>query len=419
MNAPVSRTTKGSVVFLAACLVLVGLPVFPARAAPQDEAPSIQGSGAGECGAAPCREPGQPVVVAVALPLSGPHASVGRSVGEKVFAALGAVEGIKVATFDTAGTVAGSEKAVAEAVRAGAAMLVGGIGDRESAALSAAAATAGILFVTMGRSAMPGATTIQAVASRQTMNLALVDEILRQGPVDCASVIFMDNAFGEAELAAFRWALDKRGIRLAGSSRMHPDGVDEVEYVAGITGQINAKRDSGTCVSEILHLVMDVDDAGRLVDHLWYSGFFDKTSGSVRMTGTGLFNAPGLVAQHGSSLKGLVFVDIEPVTGEGATRADLFGLEAEDFASVAAGVAAVVARQGASGAAPVPPVTNGLTGTLVFKDGAMIGQRTRVWRMTGRGLEYVQPSSPALPGSVAPPAAPGPATTGAQGDPRE
>lgn len=409
MTAPASRTSKGCFGFIAAAFIFVGLSGLPALAATPGDSQPAEGVESVHCGDAPCQTSDQPVVVAVAFPLSGPHSGVGRSVAQVVAGVLGGVEGIKVESLDTGGTAAGSRQAVDEAVRSGAAMIVGGIGDRESAALSAAAAAAGIPLVTMGRSAMPGGTTIQAVASRQAMNLALVDEVLRQGPVDCAWVIFMDSPFGEAELAAFRWAVDKRGIRLAGSSRMHPEGVDEVEYVAGITSQIRAKRDSGACVSEILHLVMDVDDAGRLVDHLTYSGYFDKTSGSVRMTGTGLFNSPGLVAQHGSSLKGLVFVDIDPVVGGGATRSDLFGFEVADFAAVAAGVAAVVVRQRDSGAEPVPPVTAGSTGTLVFRDGAMVGQRTRVWRMTGRGLEFVQPPDPVSP-------APGPTPVPAVGN---
>lgn len=417
MNAPVTSFPHCHfpVILASVCAVLMLLPVTASmgRGAPSDRPAGEHRDIARPCIGDSCAAAPEIRVVAVALPLSGPHAAAGRSVGDVVGKALSAVAGIRVIQFDTAGTVAGAEKAVADSVHAGASLIVGGVGDREASALSAAAGKAGLPLVTMGRSPMPGVTTIQAVASRRAMNLALVDEMLKQGPVDCAWVIHMDNPFGEAEQAAFRWAAEWRGIRLAGSSRLHAAGADEVEYAAGVTGQIASQRDSGQCTNEILHLVMDVNEAGRLVDHLWFSGYFDKTAGTLRMTGTGLFNAPGLAAQHGSSLKGLVFVDIESGTETASARTNLFALEVEDFAAVAAAVAGVLVLTGPQAGALTPPDVAGRTGNLFFREGTMVGQRIRACRMTGRGLEFIQDPAAAAPSSgtptpQAPAAAPSP-----------
>lgn len=386
MIAP-ETSISNRLLVLASALACAAVVCGTASAAPPDHNSSDSRAGGHPCTGDSCAASPAIRIVAVVLPFSGPHAAMGRVVADALSVSLGAVEGIRVVQFDTGGTAAGAERAAADAVRGGAAMIVGGIGDRESEALSSAAGKAGIPLVTMGRSKMPGATTIQAVASRLSMNLALVDELLKQGPLDCAWVIYMDSPLGGAELAAFRAALEIRGVVLAGSTRMHADGADEVEYAAAITSKMVARRESGACAAEVLHLVMDVDDAGRLVDHLRYSGYFDKTSGSVRLSGTGLFNAPGLVAQHGSSLKGLLFVDLDPVGG--AARNGMFPFEVEDFASVAVGIASSMDGDAAAGRSPSMAGVAGRTGNLVLHDGVISGFRIRAWRLTGRGLEFV------------------------------
>lgn len=372
------------------CIAAVALADHPGAYSSPGQQDSSQA-----CPAEGCQSDG--LLVALALPLSGSHAAVGRLVLEPLSRSLASLERVRIVQFDTGGTVTGAERAVLEAVEAGAGLIVGGVGDREAVALSAAAGKAGIPLLTMGRSVMPGSTTFQTVVSRRRMNQELVGELLRQGPVDCAWVVYMNGAFGEAERDAFAWAASSKGIKVAGSSRMRSAGDDEVAFAGSVTTAVGQFRSSGACSNEVLHLILDVPDAARLVDYLLFSGYFEKESGSVRVSGTGLFNSPGLAAQHGASLRNAVFVDVNPDVSSRSSRNDLFLAEVDDLAAVAAQVAAWLAAGKEEELSGIPVIV-GRTGRLKIEDGGVIGQAIRVFRMTGRGVEVLP--LPEEPGAV-------------------
>ena len=372
------------------CVAAVALANHPGA----DSSPGKQ-DGPQPCPAEGCQSDG--LLVALALPLSGAHAAVGRLVLEPVSRSLASLERVRIVQIDTGGTVTGAEKAVLEAVEAGAGLIVGGVGDREAAALSTAAGKAGIPLLTMGRSVMSGSTTVQSVVSRRRMNQELVGELLRQGPADCAWIVYMNGAFGEAERDAFAWAASSKGIKVAGSSRMRSAGDDEVAFAGAVTTAVGQFRSSGACSNEVLHLILDVPDAARLVDYLLFSGYFEKESGSVRVSGTGLFNSPGLAAQHGASLRNAVFVDVNPDVSSRSSRNDLFMAEVDDLATVSAQVAAWLAAGKGEDLSGIPVIV-GRTGRLKIEDGGVIGQAIRVFRMTGRGVEVLP--LPEEPGAV-------------------
>ncbi|HNZ03075.1 MAG TPA: ABC transporter substrate-binding protein [Myxococcota bacterium] len=368
------------------------------RTAP-DNAP---GQSAADC--ADCVR--EPPLVAILLPTSGSHSFLGMAVHDELLEKLSPIKGVRVAVFDTAGTAQGARRAAAEAVERQAAMMVGGIGDRETAEISQIATREGVLFLTMGRSRLAAAATtvFQTVASREAVNRSLLASLAASGKVpECAIVIRRADAFGEAELAAFRGALAGTPISFIGSRTAGGDSFDEGAFSTEVTSMLSSHRASHACSTVLLHLAIDVPIARRLVDYLRFAGFFEQPGCGVVLSGTSLFNAPGLVAQSGQAFLGLVFVDIDVESSFGG-RDDRFRAEASDLSDFAARAATILAEGGA-----VPPpalmegaVVSGRTGNLVVRNGRVEGHRLKFCTIGARGIDCLAIEGPSDTREAAP-----------------
>ncbi len=80
-----------------------------------------------------------PQLLAVLLPMSGPHAAIGEELWAGMSLAMDPESSAKVSVFDTQGTEAGAVKAVQEAVKSGALLALGPAGRLESRAAAGAA----------------------------------------------------------------------------------------------------------------------------------------------------------------------------------------------------------------------------------------------------------------------------------------
>lgn len=392
MTAPVRAVSQYTQYFLS---VFVGLsflmPTLTGMAATADDRDALEPADAsvGICVGDSCDGSSEFPVIALALPLSGPRTWLGEKVRAVMLESLSKLDGLKLVVFDTAGTVAGAEKSVDMAVRVGAVLIAGGIGDRESYSMASAAAKAHLSLVTMGRSDLAAFKVVQTTVSRRHLADALVSTVKASSPVDCAFVVRRNDQFGEAELAAFKAATDVAGIRLMGSRALPTSGEDEVSFAAEVSAFAKQYRELRKCRNEILHLIVDNNEARRLVEYLRFAGYFEAVN--ITVTGTRLFDDPGLAAQSGASLNGLVFVDldVDEVFQKGAN--DLFAAELDDFVSVAAFAAMRIIESHASigWVFPVKSVIPGRTGTLSWDGERLSGQRIKGCRISGRGIEYL------------------------------
>jgi hypothetical protein len=231
--------------------------------------------------------------------------------------------------------------------------------------------------------------------------VALLDAVAVQGTPECAFVIRRGDPFGDVELTAFKAALAARSIPLVAAMSMtgkaratEEDGPetgsdDEGDFAARVTAAASDYLSRRTCSRAVLHLIMDITAARRLVDYLRFAGFFDLPGWSVTMTGTALFDAPGMVAQGGASLKGLIFVDVDVQSSFGDGGNDPFKAELEDFAAFAALVASDAGAGSKPGEWSIPDglAIQGRTGNLTLRGGQISGHRLKACRVTGRGIE--------------------------------
>lgn len=391
----ISRLVSVLAVVLSASIMLIACPA----AAMDDEPRPAPGSNHPR-DAADCHDCiVAPPLVAILLPVSGSHSFLGMAAQDELLEKLSPVKGISVAVFDTMGTVQGARRAAADAIERKAVIMVGGIGDRETAEISQVAAREGVLFLTMGRSrlAATATTVFQTVASREDISRGLLASLAASGRVpECAIVIRRADAFGEAELAAFRGALAATPIAFIGSRIAGGASFDEGTFSAEVTSMLSSYRAGHACSTVLLHLAIEVPVARRLIDYLRFAGFFEQPGCGVVLSGTSLFHSPGLVAQSGQAFRGLVFVDIDVESSFGG-RDDRFRAEASDLADFALKVALNLADASAD-----PPVllmegmkVQGLTGNLEVSDGRVHGHRLKFCTIGARGIDCSPVEGPA------------------------
>lgn len=257
-------------------------PSEDAAGAPHTDAPG-ESTGDESWGAAPDRQPapGEGVVakprVCLALPLSGPHAALGRKTGGLIDPVLSTAEGVGAARYDTLGTPQGAEAAVLRADDEGCTLLIGGIGDREASVVADAAARVGMPAIVLGGE--PDERVRPDVVwgrAGRSMRAAVLARHLAQAGVVTAWVLAQDTPYGIAEARAFERAFATVGGRVGGQEWVADEGTAPAEAPAEAAARLAAKvtgaRADAACVGEAFLVIDGVAGARRLLGFLGYEG---------------------------------------------------------------------------------------------------------------------------------------------------
>lgn len=223
----------------------------------------------------------EPVRVAILAPTTGPNAQLGEALMQ---AAQLAVFDLNETNFqlipkDTGGTAAGATRAVEEAAREGARLILGPLFAPEVEAAKSAARTYGlnvIGFSTDWRVAGGNAFTMGVLPFEQAQRMG--DFAATRGYRNIG-VVATQDAYGDAVVNAFTAALSRHSITPATVVRIRPDGSDATKAVQKLT-------DSGVQF-DALFIPLSGDALSRTVSAL--SGY-GMGAGRVVYLGTGLWD---------------------------------------------------------------------------------------------------------------------------------
>ncbi len=310
----------------------------------------------------PSPRPEQPPVapapaVCLILPLSGPHAGLGRRALRSLEGVLGDGATVRVLDSDDPGPAT----QVGKARDSGCVLAIGGLGDRESRTMSEAAEAVAMPLLALGQD--PDDRARAHVISVRTPRSETVAAVARHGietaKRTAAHVLVPDTPFGREVAWAFRAAFEAGGGRVR-TERAVPLAEDLAKAAAAFAAERGGADDGRPCEGEVLFLGYDLARALRLVSLLEFEGVpVRKGKGAcppLLITGTGLWNDPARVSRLGDDLGGARFADVALPEGEG----DVLDAEVRDAAFLAR--ALLAAGMGSRSA--------GGTGTLASEDGA-------------------------------------------------
>lgn len=337
----------------------------------------------------------RPPAVCLILPLSGPHAGLGRRALRALEGVLG--EDVTVRALDS--NDPGPATQVAKARDSGCVLAIGGLGDRESLGMSEAAEAEALPLLALG--VEPDDRARAHVIAVRTPRAEAVAAIARHaagasGRV-AAHVIVPDTRFGRRVAEEFRAAFEARGGRVLVE---HP--VPSAEDLAKAAASFAAKRKTAVegrpCEREVLFLGYDLARAMRLVSLLEFEGVpVRRGEGAcppLLVTGTALWNDRARVSRLGDDLGGARFADVALPEGE----RDVLEAEVRDAAFLARvlllehkGPGDALGTGTAAGEGPGDPgavarraeglTFHGATGDLEVRGGRVVGRTLRIFEI--------------------------------------
>lgn len=237
-----------------------------------------------------------PVRVAILAPQTGPSAALGEAL---IQAAQLAVFDVNEPQFqlipeDTKGTPEGARKAVADAARDGARLIIGPLFSQEVEAAKEAARPYGLTvigFSTDWRVAGDNVFTMGVLPFGQVERIA--DYAARQG-LKRIGIIAGTDMYGDAVLSLFKRSAARYGLSVVKVARVAPDGRDATTAVRSLA-QTPAAYDA---------LFMPI---GGQAAHIVASSLkiYDLGQERVRLLGTGLWDDPAILRD--ANLTGAVY----------------------------------------------------------------------------------------------------------------
>jgi ABC-type branched-subunit amino acid transport system substrate-binding protein len=180
-------------------------------------------------------------LVAVLLPLSGPHAALGSELRAAI--ELAPAAGTRWLYLDTRGTADGAARAVATALARGAVGILGPVGQREALAAARAAAADGVPIALLAPAdgADPGAGVFRVVASaadeaRAVARLALDDSF------PTVAVFAPRDDLGSEAADAFAVEATRLGLQVTARGSYDPTGGDVEPDVRAFLGLVPARN---------------------------------------------------------------------------------------------------------------------------------------------------------------------------------
>jgi ABC-type branched-subunit amino acid transport system substrate-binding protein len=260
----------------------------------------------------------EPVVAALVLPLSGPHARLGAEIRAAVDVARADAGFARVAVFDTRGTEAGAAAAVGAALEAGANVILGPVGQRESRAAARRAVAAGVPIALLSpdeHGAAPGAGVYRLWPSAEH-EAALAASIAVELGYESLAVLAPRDEHGAAAEAAFTEAARRAGAEVVTSggydptaTELEPDLKDFLDLDPATNARLRAhlrrrgrksgwKSFSPDVSFELLYIPDRHDRAALVASYLPYY--------NVELRAGGIVDTVGLRRKHGGRLPSVV-----------------------------------------------------------------------------------------------------------------
>src|SRR5690606_18922192 len=180
-----------------------------------------------------------PALVAVLLPLSGPHGGLGRALRAaiEIAGARAGGRGARLEVLDTRGEEEEAARQVEAAAAAGAVILIGPVGQAEGRAAAARAAALGvpIALLAPGEGADPDAGVFRLMSSAEHEAAEAARLALERGH-DRVAVLAPRDEQGAAQAAAFARAARAGGAELVASGTYEPTATDLEPDVKALLG---------------------------------------------------------------------------------------------------------------------------------------------------------------------------------------
>lgn len=179
----------------------------------------------------------EPVRVAILVPQSGPNAALGQAISNAAQLALFDLneQNFQLIPKDTGGTPEGAKKAVDDAAREGAKLILGPVFTNEVEAAKAAARNYGLTvigFSTDWRVAGGNAYTMGVLPFGQAQRMA---EFAASKGLKRIAIIAPRDVYGDAVLQTFQTTAQRSGIAAQAVVRIAADGSDAATAVAELT----------------------------------------------------------------------------------------------------------------------------------------------------------------------------------------
>jgi len=287
-----------------------------------------------------------PAVIAVLLPLSGPHAAIGREIEAAVTVAASSAGGARLRFLDTRGEPDGAAAAVDQAAAAGAVAILGPVGDRESQAAAGRAAQLGIPIglLSPGEGAAPEAGVFRLWPPTDWEAAAAV-QAARDLGYDRLAILAPRDEQGSAEIDAFRAAARAAGAEMVAAGQYDPTATDlepDLEAFLGLDPRSNPrlarhlarfgvkkgwKTFSPDVEFDALYIPDDHDHAALVAAYLPFFNVEVRTGDQmdidllrrkhggrvprlVQLIGSSGWHHPGLVPRGGATVEGALVIDV-------------------------------------------------------------------------------------------------------------
>ncbi|HEY8964506.1 MAG TPA: penicillin-binding protein activator [Alphaproteobacteria bacterium] len=286
----------------------------------------------------------EPIRVAILVPQSGTNGALGQSILQAAQLAVFDLHenNFQLVPKDTGGTAEGARKAVDEAAREGARLILGPVFSNEVEAAKAAARNYGLTvigFSTDWRVAGGNTFTMGVLPFGQAQRIA---EFAAAKGLKRIAIIAPRDVYGDAVLQAFQTTAQRSGISSQAVVRIAPDGSDAATAVA----QLTAGATNGAAFDGIFMPV------GGNALHALASTLKSYGLGSDRVTylGTGLWDDAGITSD--ANMTNAYYAAPSPQVRTAFERnyQRIYGSMPPRLASIgydAAALAIVLARQGA------------------------------------------------------------------------
>ena len=384
----------------------------PAEPAPAEPAPNLLPPGIAE-----------PVVVALLLPLSGPHAGLGQALQDAAFLAMNELAGpnLVLVPRDTAGTYAGALQAAQQALQSGARLILGPVFRDSVLGAAEPARRRGVPVVAFSTDRTVAGNGVYLLGFTPGQQVERVVRHAADTGVRRFAALAPNSPYGYAVVQELRAAVDAFGLQLTGVQfyGANGDGAEEAvkslgQYEArraglgrrraqlAAIGDAEAKRElrrlaKADTYGELPFDALLLPEGGQVLRQVAPLLPYYDVDG-VRLLGTGLWDDPTLTREP--ALVGGWYAAPSPTVANDFRRRykAAYGVEPPRIASLAydaAALAAVLAQSGSRFDVSILDNASGFAGSdgiFRFRPDGVAERGLAVLEITSSGIEVVAPA---------------------------
>ncbi len=235
-------------------------------------------------GLTPPADGGEPVRVALLLPLSGRERSLGQALLDAALIALFEIGDPRLTLLprDTRGTPEGARTAAEAALREGVQLVLGPVFSASVAAAAGPARDRDVNVVAFSTDQLVAGRGVYLLGFMPDQQVERVVAFAAERGIQRFAALVPETAYGEAVAAALESSILRNSGRIASIERYPPDAADYSEPVRRLAGPLDGEA------------VMLADGGARLRAIAPLLPFFDVDPAEIRFLGTGLWDDPTL-----------------------------------------------------------------------------------------------------------------------------